>query len=77
MFRFRKKEDKDRVLNIYKTIFEPDYPLPELSGHIRLSAEQASVGQFSVARRGVQLVEDNSYIMLSHQRKVRILFKIL
>ena len=63
-------------MQIYSSIFEPDFPLPNLTGHIKLEARAAKIGHFTVERQGVQLTEDNSYVMLSHQRKVYLRIKL-
>ena len=33
--RFRRTEDKQNVLELYRHIFEPDYPLRETTGYVR------------------------------------------
>ena len=68
--RFRRNDDKDRVLEIYKQIFHPKYPLQLVSGVLQLDESWTHVGEFSLQRKQRTERESKDVFMLGYQRQL-------
>lgn len=68
--RFRRQEDRDRVLELYKDVFHPEYPLRPVSGALQVGEDETRVGEFGVRRRSRVEGGDRNRFLLSSQRQV-------
>ena len=66
MAKMRRKEDKERVLQIYRDMFEPDFPLMGGEGGLHLTESHIAVGEFQLSR-GKHCVSMSALDILSNQ----------
>ena len=64
--KMRRKEDKERVIEIYRNIFEPDFPLKGGEGGLHLTESHVALGEFALLR-GHSCVSMSSLDVLSNQ----------